>query len=351
MKPAPATPRNLAAAGSLTDIAGIEVGHAHDLEALTGCTVVICRRGAVAGVDVRGGAPGTRETDLLDPVNMVQRVHAVLLAGGSAFGLDAASGVVRYLEERKVGFKTAAAPVPIVPAAILYDLNLGRRDRRPDAGMGYEACRAASRARIAEGNVGAGAGASIGKIFGTALGMKAGLGTASIKVGSMTVAALVVVNALGDVVDPATGELIAGLRSGRIGPLRVGGAGYLANTLHVMKTLAGRTALGVAQHANTVIGVVATNVQLDKAGATKVAQMAQDGLARSIRPSHTMLDGDAIFALSTGRVRGNVTSVGAFAAEVTAQAVLRAATLASSAGGLPGLADLPAIPPARPRNL
>jgi L-aminopeptidase/D-esterase-like protein len=296
----------------------------------------------VAGVDVRGGAPGTRETDLLDPVNLVQRVHAVLLAGGSAFGLDAASGVVRYLAERKIGFKTAAAAVPIVPAAIIFDLNLGSRDVRPDAAMGYKACLAASTSRFTEGNVGAGAGASVGKIFGTALGMKSGLGTASIKVGSMIVGALVVVNSLGDVVDPGTGDLIAGLRSGRIGPLRVGGAGYLADTLAVMKTLPGRTALGIAQHTNTAIGVVATNVQMDKAGATKVAQMAQDGLARALKPAHTMLDGDAIFALSTGRVRGNISSVGAFAAEVVVQAVLRAVRLASSAGGLPGLADVPA---------
>jgi len=176
-------------AGSLTDVTGLEVGHAHDLQALTGCSVVICRRGAVAGVDVRGGAPGTRETDLLDPVNLVQRVHAVVLAGGSAFGLDAASGVVRYPAERKIGFKTATAAVPIVPSAIIFDLNLGNSDVRPDAAMGYDACLAASASRFAEGSVGAGAGASVGKIFGTALGMKSGLGTASIKVGSMIVGA------------------------------------------------------------------------------------------------------------------------------------------------------------------
>lgn len=348
MNPPRRSARPRAAGGSLTDVSGIEVGHAHDLHALTGCTVVICRRGAVAGVDVRGGAPGTRETDLLDPVNLVQRAHAVVLAGGSAFGLDAASGVVRYLSERRIGFKTAAAAVPIVPAAIIFDLNLGSREVRPDAAMGYDACLAASRSPVVEGNVGAGTGASVGKIFGTALGMKSGLGTASIKVGSMIVGALVVVNSLGDVVDPGTGELIAGLRSGRIGPLRVGGSGYLADTLAVMKTLPGRTALGIAQHSNTAIGVVATNVQLDKAGATKVAQMAQDGFARSLRPAHTMLDGDAIFALSTGRVRGNISSVGAFAAEVVAQAVLRAVRHAASAGGLPGLADLPANARRRP---
>jgi L-aminopeptidase/D-esterase-like protein len=271
----------------------------------------------------------------------VQRVHAVLLAGGSAFGLDAAGGVMRYLAERNIGFKTGAAPVPIVPAAIIFDLNLGRKDVRPDAAMGYTACSAASSARFPEGNVGAGTGASIGKLFGTALSMKSGLGTASIKVGGMIVGALVVVNSFGDVLDPSTGQLVAGLRSGRLGPIRVGGSGYLADTLAAMKTAAGRTVLGLAQHANTGIGVVATNVQLTKSEARKVAQMAHDGLARAIRPVHTMLDGDTLFALSTGRLRADVTSVGTFAAEVVAQAVLRAVRLAESAGGLPGLASLP----------
>ncbi|HEY5983248.1 MAG TPA: P1 family peptidase, partial [Anaerolineales bacterium] len=250
-------------------------------------------------------------------------------------------GVMRYLAERNIGFKTGAAPVPIVPAAIIFDLNLGRKDVRPDAAMGYAACSAASSARFPEGNVGAGTGASIGKLFGTALSMKSGLGTASIKVGGMVVAALVVVNSFGDVLDPSTGQLVAGLRSGRLGPIRVGGSGYLADTLAAMKTTAGRTVLSLAQHANTGIGVVATNVQLTKSEARKVAQMAHDGLARAIRPVHTMLDGDTLFALSTGRLRADVTSVGTFAAEVVAQAVLRAVRLAESAGGLPGLASLP----------
>jgi L-aminopeptidase/D-esterase-like protein len=327
--------------GRITDVPGIQVGHAHNLEALTGCTVVLCRSGATAGVDVRGGAPGTRETDLLDPTALVHRVHAVLLAGGSAFGLDAASGVVRYLAERRIGFKTAAAAVPIVPAAILFDLNLGSPSVRPDADMGYQACLAARAGRVPEGNVGAGTGASVGKLLGTALAMKSGLGTASLKIGSLVVGALIVVNAFGDVVDPATGGLLAGLRSGKLGPLRIGGTDYLADSLRAMKTVPGRTVLGLAQQVNTVLGVVATNARLTKSQTTKVAQMAHDGLARVIRPAHTMLDGDTLFALSTGRARADVTVVGAFAAEVVAQAVLRAATQAASAGGLPGLASLP----------
>ncbi len=307
--------------------------------ALTGCTVILCRRGASAGVDVRGGAPGTRETDLLSPTALVQRVHAIVLAGGSAFGLDAASGVMRYLAERRIGFKTPVASVPIVPSAILFDLNVGSKDVRPDAPMGYAACEAASSARPAEGNVGAGTGASVGKLFGNALAMKAGLGTSSIRVGSLVVGALIVVNSFGDVLDPSTGKLIAGLRSGRLGPFRVGGKSYLADTLQAMSTPAGRTVLKLAQHSNTVIGVVATNARLSKPEATKVAQMAHDGLARAIRPAHTMLDGDTVFALSAGAVHADVTAVGAFAAEVVALAVLRAVRLATSAGGLPGLAS------------
>src|SRR5688500_3315174 len=195
---------------SISDVRGIQVGHAQDDEALTGCTVILCRKGAVAGVDVRGGAPGTRETDLLNPINLVQKVHAVVLAGGSAFGLDAASGVMRYLEENKIGFNTGAAKVPIVPSAILYDLNLGRADVRPDAAMGYRAAAAASSDKPAEGNFGAGAGASVGKMFGSKLSMKSGLGTASMDIGNgILVGAIVAVNAFGDVIDPQTGSIIA----------------------------------------------------------------------------------------------------------------------------------------------
>lgn len=323
---------------AITDARGIEVGHAQDDDALTGCTAILCRKGAVAGVDVRGGGPGTRETDLLNPMNLVQKVHAIVLAGGSAFGLDAASGVMKYLEEKKIGFNTGAAKVPIVPAAILYDLNLGRADVRPDSAMGYRAAASASSAPPAEGNVGAGTGASIGKMFGMSLAMKAGLGTASMDAGGgVIVAALVAVNAIGDVIDPNNGSIVAGLRSGKLGPLRVGGKGQFADTLAMMKKPVGRGILSLASRSNTVIGVVATNAKLNKAQATKMAQMAQDGLARAIRPAHTMLDGDAIFALSTGTRKADISLLGAFAAEVMAEAIVRGVKMARSAGGLMGL--------------
>jgi L-aminopeptidase/D-esterase-like protein len=322
---------------AITDVRGIEVGHAQNDEALTGCTVILCRKGAVAGVDVRGGAPGTRETDLLDPVNLVEKVHAIVLAGGSAFGLDAASGVMKYLEEHKIGFNTGAAKVPIVPSAILFDLNIGQADVRPDSAMGYSAAAAASSNVPAEGNVGAGTGASVGKMFGMSLATKSGVGTASMNIGGgIIVGALVAVNAWGDVVDPHTSEIIAGLRSGRVGPIRVGGTNRFADTLAMMKKPVGRGLLGFASRANTVIGVVATNAKLTKSQATKVAQMAQDGIARTMRPAHTMLDGDAIFALSTGGRKTDVTTVGAFAAETMTEAVLRAVRNAKPAGGLPG---------------
>lgn len=325
---------------AITDVRGIEVGHAQAEEALTGCTVIICRRGAVAGVDVRGGAPGTRETDLLDPVNLVEKVHAIVLAGGSAYGLDAASGVMRYLEEKKIGFNTGIAKVPIVPAAILYDLNLGRADVRPDSAMGYRAAASASSVAPAEGNAGAGMGASVGKMFGVSLAMKAGIGSASMDIGGgVVVGALVAVNAWGDVVDPQTNQILAGLRSGKVGPLRVGKKDYFADTLTMLKSPIGRGVLGLAARANTVIGVIATNAKLTKAQATKVAQMAQDGVARTIRPAHTMLDGDVIFALATGAKGADVSSVGAFAAEVMAEAITRAVRMAPAAGGIPGLLD------------
>ena len=303
---------------TLTDVHGIEVGHAQDDEGLTGCTVVICRRGAVAGVDVRGGAPGTRETDLLHPINLVQKVHAIVLAGGSAFGLEAATGVMRYLEEQKIGYKMREARVPIVPAAILYDLSLGRASARPDSAMGYFAASRASSAPPAEGNVGAGTGASVGKIRGMKYAMKAGLGSWSVNLDGVIVGALVAVNAVGDVIDPGSGIRLAGLRSG--------------STLNWMKKGQTRTAV----KSNTVIGVVATNARLSKAQATKVAQMAQDGLAQSIRPAHTMFDGDTVFVLATGERKADTSTIGAFAAEVMAEAIVRAVKTAKPAGGLPG---------------
>ena len=323
---------------AITDVNGIEVGHAQNEEALTGCTVILCRKEAVAGVDVRGGAPGTRETDLLNPINLVQKVHAIVLAGGSAFGLDAASGVMQYLEEHKIGFNTGAARVPIVPSAILYDLALGRADVRPDAAMGARAAALASSVTPAEGNVGAGTGASVGKMFGMSLAMKSGLGTASMDIGGgVIVGAIVVVNAFGDVIDPQTNQIIAGLRSGKVGPIRIGKKDSFADTLAMMKSPIGRGVMALASRGNTVIGVVATNAKLTKAQATKVAQMAQDGFARTIKPSHTMLDGDVIFALSTGTKKGDASIIGAFAAEVMEQAILRAVKMAKAAGGLPGL--------------
>lgn len=323
---------------AITDVPGIEVGHAQDNKALTGVTVVLCRKGATGGVDVRGSAPGTRETDLLNPVNLVESVHAITLAGGSAFGLDSASGVVRWLEEQGIGFNTGAARVPIVPAAILYDLAVGRADVRPDAAMGYAAAVAANPGPVPEGNVGAGTGASVGKIFGMAGAMKSGLGTASIAIGGgVVVGAIVAVNAFGDVVDPKTGEIIAGARPVKTGPLSLGGGERFADTIQVMRTFVGRQILRLAAGRNTVIGVVAANVKFTKAETTKMAQVAHDGLARTIRPAHTMLDGDTIFALATGGKRADVSAVGAYAAEALAQAIVRAVQAAGPAGGLPGL--------------
>jgi L-aminopeptidase/D-esterase-like protein len=326
---------------SITDIPGILVGHAQDLGAVTGCTVVLCPKGAVGGVDQRGGAPGTRETDALRPMHLVQKAHAVMLAGGSAFGLDAASGAMRYLEERKIGFPTGVVNVPIVASAILFDLAIGSSSVRPDAEMGYLACRLATADPPAEGNVGAGTGCTVGKIFGPAGAMKSGIGTASMDCGGgVLVGAIVAVNAFGDVVDPAGGAILAGARPLRKGPLRVGGKGPFADTLSVMRSLPGRMVLRLATGGNTVIGVVATNARLTKEQAGKMAQMAQDGLARAIRPAHTMLDGDTIFSLATGARPADISLVGAYAAEVFARAIVKAALAAIAAGGLPAAVDL-----------
>ncbi len=320
---------------TITLIDGIRVGHAQDMEALTGCTVILCEKGAVGGVDQRGGAPGTRETDALQPMHLVEKVHAIVLAGGSAYGLDAASGVMRYLEEKGAGFNVGVAKVPVVPAAILFDLAIGSAKRRPDAEMGYQACLNASKAAVAEGNVGAGTGATVGKILGPKQAMKSGIGTAVIDIGAgVQVGAIVAVNAFGDVIDPASGEIIAGARGLKKGPLKIG-KGKFADTMQVMKSAAGRGIMGLAQRSNTVIAVVATNAKLTKEQAGKVAQMASIGLARTIRPVNTMLDGDTVFALATGKKKADVNIVGAYAAEALAEAVLRAVWAAEAAGGLP----------------
>jgi len=304
---------------TITAIRGIEVGHAQNDEALTGCTVILCRKGVVAGVDVRGGAPGTRETDLLNPVNLVPKIHAIVLSGGSAFGLDAATGVMRYLEEKKIGYDTGTAKVPIVPAAILYDLALGRADVRPDSAMGYLAASQASSAPVNEGNVGAGTGASVGKLRGMKYAMKAGIGTSSINIKGLIIGALVATNAAGDVIDPKSGRKIAGMRSG--------------STLNWIKENMVRDVV----KSNTTLGVIATNAKLTKSQATKVAQMAQDGLAQTLRPAHTLHDGDTIFALATGEVKADTSVVGTFAAEMMAEAIVRSVKRAKSAGGLVGL--------------
>ncbi|HKY21044.1 MAG TPA: P1 family peptidase [Vicinamibacterales bacterium] len=320
----------------LTAVPGIKVGHSTRAERPTGCTVILAEAGAVAGVDVRGSAPGTIETDLLNPVNLVQEVHGIFLSGGSAFGLDVATGVRRYLYERKIGFETRVAKVPIVPGAIIFDLAIGgRADIWPNAECGYKAALEAHDGTVAEGNVGAGAGATVGKSGGGAGPMKGGLGTASISMAAgpnttLIVAALVVVNAVGDVIDPKTGSVVAGVRSSD-------GKGF-ADARKLLR--AGHLApVQVGQ--NTTIGVVATNARLTKVQATKVAQMAHDGLARAIYPAHTMGDGDTIFALATGGIEhGDVSRIGALGADAMAEAIVRAVRAAESIPGYPAARDL-----------
>lgn len=314
----------------ITDVPGIRVGHYTDADSATGCTVVLCEEGVIAGVDVRGSAPGTRETDSLRMASLVGRVHAVLLSGGSAFGLDAAGGVMRYLEERGYGFDVGVARVPIVPAAILFDLRIGSAKVRPGPEEGYKACLAASDGPVAEGSVGAGTGATVGKIMGPERMTKSGLGTASEKVGDVTIGAVFAVNAFGDVVDPQTGKVMAG-------PRDIEKGGFLS-TVDVMK---GMRQARSAVPASTVIGVVATDASLGKEQVIKVAQMAHNGLARAIRPAHTMYDGDAIFALAMGRTgQEDVSLIGSMAAEVVATAIVRAVREAEGLCGVPAARDV-----------
>ena len=326
----------------LTQVEGLRVGHYTLTERPTGCTVVLVDgEGAPGGVAQRGGAPGTRETDLLSPLNMVDKVNAIVLAGGSAYGLDAAQGVVRYLEERQIGWRVGAAGVvPIVPAAILFDLGFGDDPSiRPTADCGYWAAQAASEAAVAEGNVGAGAGATVGKTAGRGRSMKSGIGSASITLpNGLTVAALVAVNAVGDVIDPATGQVVAGVRT-------VDGTS-LADARRLLRD--GSLLRDVAPRAgeNTTIAVVATNARLTKTEVNRVALMADDGLARALSPSHTIGDGDTVFALATGRWSGQADTsiIGALAAEVLADAIVRAATQARSLNGVPSARELGTVP-------
>lgn len=328
-----APPPSRTLAGSITDVPGIKVGHFTLTERPTGCTVVLTEGGAVGGVDVRGAAPGTRETDLLDPSNLVERVDAVLLSGGSAFGLDAAAGVVRWLEEHGFGYPAGPARVPIVPAAILFDLGVGDPKIRPDASSGYRACAAASAESPAQGSVGAGAGATVGKLFGLSRAMKGGIGTASVRIGKIAVGAIVAVNAVGDVRDPASGAVLAGARTKEGG--RPTGA--------VEAILGGDLPAALQPGMATTIGVVATDAVLSKAQARKLAQQAQDGLARAIEPVHTMWDGDTMFALATGRsgLPGNMMTLGLMAARATESAILNA-VLAAKGIAEPGLPTIPA---------
>lgn len=306
----------------ITDVPGIRIGHDTNLEAATGCTVLLCETPAVGGVDVRGGAPATRETDVLRPMHLVEEVHAIVLTGGSAFGLDAASGVMRYLDEQGEGYDTGVARVPIVPAAAIFDLGLGSASVRPDAQAGYRACVGATRTGTPQGNVGAGTGATVGKMAGPAFMMKGGLGSASMQLNArIVVGALVVVNAAGDVIDPQSGQIIAGARNPHSGFLFAPPTG------------------------NTTLAVVATNAALSKDEVNKVAQMAHNGLARTLVPAHTMFDGDTVFALALGERAGRqsdpesaavqTSAIGAAAASVLARAIVKAVRHASDLHGIP----------------
>ena len=320
-------------ANGITDVAGIAVGHHTDAANGTGCTAVLCEAGAVGGVDVRGSSPGTRETDLLRPTNRITHVHGVLLSGGSAFGLDAASGVVRYLEERGAGYATGAGVVPIVPAAIIFDLGVVAASVRPGPVDGYAAALAASAGAVAEGSVGAGTGATVGKLLGAERAVKGGLGTWALDLGGgLAVGALMVVNAVGGVHDPDTGELVAGARNPG------GGMSGWLELLDAPSSSAGAPPAGES----TTIGVVATNAALTKEQANKLAAVAHDGIALAVRPAHTMSDGDTMFALATGAHEGHADfdRICAAAAMVVGRAIMRGVRQASGLGGFPAVSEL-----------
>ena len=315
---------------NLCDVPGVLVGHATDREGLTGCTAVLFDRpgGAVVGVDVRGSSPGTRETDRLGPIGAVRPTHGLLLTGGSAFGLAAADGVVRFLEERNVGLDVGVARIPLVSAAVLFDLVVGDPAARPDAAMGHEAAASAKSGPFEQGSVGAGTGASVGKVLGMGRAMKGGVGSASVRLeGGLVVAALVAVNAFGDVRDPDTNETLAGPRLDD---------GTLGDTVELLPEAAARMRWGE----NTTLGIVATNARLTKPQVVKVAQMAHDGLARAVHPVHTTVDGDVVFAAATGEVEAATDVVGVWGARVSQRAVVRAVQNADGADGLPSVSGL-----------
>lgn len=319
--------------GSITDVPGVRVGHATNLTAVTGSTVVLCEQGAVGGVDVRGSAPGTRETDLLRPGNLVEKVHAVLLSGGSAFGLDAAAGVMRYLEEKDVGFRVGSSVIPIVPAAILFDLGVINGGFRPGPQEGYQACLNASEGKVLEGSVGAGTGATVGKALGMGRATKGGIGTASIDLGGgLIVGALVAVNAFGSVVDPNVGTVIAGPRTDD-------NTGF-HDTVDILVSSEDDPA--TATSGNTTLGVVATSANLTKEQTNKLASIAHDGFALAIRPTHMMGDGDVIFALATGQLQASppLSRLLAATVNVVAKAITRAVLNAEGLGGIPGAREV-----------
>ncbi len=316
----------------LTDILGIRVGHASDYDGLTGCTVILCEGGAIGGIDIRGSATGTQEADILSPTHSTPHVHAICLAGGSAFGLEAASGVRRYLAKKGIGYLFGGARVPIVPAAILFDLGIAK-DARPSREMGETAAAAAGAGPVTEGNVGAGAGATVGKLFGLERAMKGGIGSATVELGGafegVIVSALAAVNAFGDVIDPVNGRVVAGARTSKTAHTFVGMA-------EAMKRGEG---FAPKPGTNTTLVVVATNAKLSKVEATKLAQMGQLGVARTINPVNTNGDGDVVFALSLGSRVVPATPLGIAAAEAVSAAILRAVRYAKTLGGVPGLAD------------
>ena len=313
-----------------TDIEGIKVGHEQNIEAATGCTVIICEKGATAGVDVRGGSPGTRETDLLEPQNLVDKVHGVLLSGGSAFGLDAASGVMKYLEEKDIGFDVQVTKVPIVCGAVLFDLVVGNYKVRPDLEMGYSACINSMDKKCPSGNIGAGTGATVGKLLGPDRAMKGGLGSFAIQIGDLQIGAIVAVNCLGDVIDPETGEVLAGLLD-QEGKTLIGTENILIQKYDEKKNIFS---------GNTTIGVIATNGTFTKSEANKLASIAHNGYARSIRPAHTIFDGDTIFTMATGKVEADINVVGALAAKTMERAVVNAIKSANSSYGFKAHRDL-----------
>lgn len=315
--------------GYLTDVEGIKVGHYHSEEGMTGTSVIIYEEGATGGVDVRGSAPGTRETDIFKAEKMIDKVHSIVLSGGSAFGLDAASGVMKYLEEKEIGFDVGVTKVPIVSSAVIFDLDIGDFRIRPDADMGYLAAKSANEFEKSQGNVGAGMGATIGKILGPKGAMKSGLGSASIRVGELVVSALVVVNSFGDIYDFKTNKQIAGVYDYR--------ENKLLNTIDIMKM--NNLDLGF-NRSNTTIGVVATNATLTKVECNKISEMAHNGYARSINPVHTMVDGDAIFSMATNKIHSDVNLVGVLAAEVMSMAITNAIIFAKSREGLKVYGDI-----------